>query len=557
MKKRLVQLLPLFAILGTWILLYRNYPDAPAPLGPHEGLGWWGWFDQGQYLKISEQWSNLDFFNPDKYYPPLYPGIIGLIWPIFGKSGYIVLDAGCALLFSLLLIQIFRSYLSIIIIFLSVALAYGFNSHIFAQWVIPWTTNLSSVLIIYLAWLLHRQYQHLESTSAEHKNTTKNVYSNQRQDLTIALGICAAMLALRPFEIIPCLILTLGIWNNAVKSSLLESKSCLGDSQHSPKQWQQWKHLILNLAPTIIPAFLLVITYATYNILTFGSLEPSYSKEINSMGFNFLDIGFKYASLVNDSSVFGIKDGHLTNLVPWYPLMIAAALIGAFTLATPIRYLIAASLISQISYLGFNDLVPTGLFTFNNIHYFTWSIAVIGVASFATIANIFNVNILSKKSSRKSIVATIFSLIAIAVVMGSCKPTILETTVKSPQWTILCEQAQERQDTFYTRVSAFHQEVKSSKPAFSRLLILEIETESKNENIHTANASELALSINKKKLTYRKDWRFVSKSRDGKTLLAILLQHEIPLSNLKIDLKIGSGSNIHILNPCKLYTNGQ
>lgn len=554
MNKKLITLLTLISVIGAWILLYHTTPGAPQPLGRYEGIGWWGWFDQGEYLKITEQFSNLDFFNPDKLYPPLYPGIAALLWPIFKEYGYIILDAGCTLLFFLLLIKIFRDYLTPFAVLLAVAFAYGFNRILFDQWVIPWTTNLSSLLIIFLAYLLHRQYRSEQRTYKESENMDDSSSTNSRKYLALAFAICAAILTLRPYEIIPCLVLTLGIGRHTLLQTINASTHQQSNVNNQSRRLKQWKKRALNLAPTLIPAALIIIAYTTYNLLTFGSIEPSYSKVVSKLGFNFLDIAFKYASLVNDSSVFGIKDGHLTNLVPWYPLMMAAAIGGTLTLATPIRYLIAASLISQLSYLGFNDLVPTGLFKFYNIHYFTWSISVIGVASFATIINLIKINTASKQRSRKTIFISIFYIVSLAVFLGSCKPNIRQTIVKSPEWITICAHGPENQEENYTQITAFHQQVESSKPFLSRLLILELPTESQNETIHTANGSELALSINGKSLTYRKDWRLVRRIRDGKSLLAILLQHDIPLTSTKIELKISSKSNVSTNEACKFYS---
>lgn len=195
------------------------------------------------------------------------------------------------------------------------------------------------------------------------------------------------MLTLRPFEILPSAALTLDFGIKAwQEAAITNPPECQPASKKG--SFASFLRATLRLAPTLIPAAAIITAYALYNIETFGSIEPSYSKEINSMGFNFSDLLFKYGSLVNDSRVYGTDTGYLTHIVPWYPLMIAGALIGVFTLSRPIRYLIAASLLSQASYLGFNDLVPTGLFIFNNIHYFTWSVAVIGVSSIATAINL-------------------------------------------------------------------------------------------------------------------------------------------------------------------------
>jgi hypothetical protein len=72
-----------------------------------------------------------------------------------------------------------------------------------------------------------------------------------------------------------------------------------------------------------------------------------------------------------------------------------------------------------------------------------------------------------------------------------------------------------------TRISASYIKGKSSmpasSPASSRLIILQLPTDSNNNQIHTANADQLDLALNGQKLIYRRDWRLVSKKKTRKT----------------------------------------
>ena len=144
-----------------------------------------------------------------------------------------------------------------------------------------------------------------------------------------------------------------------------------------------------------------VALYALYNLKTFGSWEPSYSKTINSMGFSPWDLGFKFISLVTDSSAYGIDDGHLSHALPLVIPLSVLSVLSLLLLAVPQKLLVVAALINFISYMSFNDLVPTGLFTFNNIHYFTWSIAVFAVSAISILKVLIQTSIHKPKFRRR------------------------------------------------------------------------------------------------------------------------------------------------------------
>ena len=150
-----------------WLMLYQAHPAAPAPLGSHPGDGWWGWFDQGQYLKITKQLSAGDWFNPDKYYPPLYSAIPAALDKFLGSSeAYFVTDIALCLTFFGGLFLNFKHYLNPLAALGSVVLMYGLSGITYEQWIIPWTTNLSSTLLIWIGLLLNWESPYAKATTA-------------------------------------------------------------------------------------------------------------------------------------------------------------------------------------------------------------------------------------------------------------------------------------------------------------------------------------------------------------------------------------------------------
>ena len=193
-----------------WLMLYQAHPAAPTPLGSHSSEGWWGWFDQGQYLKITSQFAAGDWFNDDKYYPPLYPAIPAIINKFLGRTeSYVLTDLALCLSFFGGLFLYFRTYLNPSLALGSVVLMYGLTSITYEQWVIPWTTNLSSALLIAISLLLSWEY------NSQRANQT---WMNGRS--TAAWWFTTMMIWVRPFEIIPAAVLSIGLTAIQIKRAI-------------------------------------------------------------------------------------------------------------------------------------------------------------------------------------------------------------------------------------------------------------------------------------------------------------------------------------------------
>ena len=177
----------------------------------HGGDGWWGWFDQKQYHHITQQLASADFFNPQKYYPPLYPAIPSITSNALGSTvSYIITDFTLCLIFFTSLFFLFKKHLNPLITLASYALIYGTSSIAYQQWVIPWTTNLSSVFLIIISLLVSQEY----------KNRDRQAIPLLNIRVSVSFAITGFMLWVRPFEVIPAGILCIGIIAIQIKSLL-------------------------------------------------------------------------------------------------------------------------------------------------------------------------------------------------------------------------------------------------------------------------------------------------------------------------------------------------
>ncbi|MDA7623039.1 hypothetical protein N8645_00745 [bacterium] len=530
---RLCLIISISLVSITWLLVYKSHPAAPLPLGSHDGIGWWGWFDQMQYLHITKQFASADFFNPEKYYPPLYPAIPSITNNALGSTiSYIATDFTLSLIFFTSLLFLFKEYLNPLITLASVALVYGTSSITYQQWVIPWTTNLSSVFLIIISLLVSHEY----------KNRSRQTIPALNIRASVSFALTGLMLWVRPFEIIPAGVLCIGMLGIQIKSQLSLSKNL-------PLTRKISQSIRLLSVPLVFLTGV-VSLYAIYNLKTFGSWVPSYSKTINSMGFSPWDVGFKFISLVTDSSTYGLHDGHLTHRLPLFIPLALISLIGMIFLKWPLKLLVLAALASFTSYLTFNDLVPTGLFTFNNLHYFTWSIAVIG----ATATTSLKIIVLKSKNQKNfrtkqlPIItgALVLSTIIILNKTPNPNPMALETTqaimlCKSPE--LKNSTDQEHSATFLFNKKTTPENRSSEK---TRLLELNIKTKSDPTQVHLAHQELIKLTLNQKQLFYRKDWRFVTRTEEETNKLSILLHKPVSSEDLRGIITIGLDSNIDL-----------
>ena len=516
-----------------WLIVYQSHPAAPPPLGTHSGIGWWGWFDQNQYLQITKQFISADYFNPQKYYPPLYPAIASITSGLLGiTSAYIITDLALCLLFFGTLFYLFKKYLNPLIVLGSVALAYGATSIAYEQWVIPWTTNLSSVLLISISYLASQEYQNRDRQNIGLLNGRAS----------ISFAMTGFMIWVRPFEIIPAGILCIGLIAFQLKSRLSKTK------ESSPSK--KISNLLQLLLAPLLSFAIVVLLYAIYNLKTFGSFEPSYSKTINSMGFSPWDIGFKFISLVTNSSAYGLSDGHLSYHLPLFVPLALLSIASLFFLEWPLKFLVLAALTSFTSYLTFNDLVPTGLFTFNNLHYFTWSIAVIGISAISSLKIIIQKSKHQQSFREKQLPLLTGAVVLISIVVLHKSPAPNTVALETSPATILCTSEQVSENVnrssavmFQFKKKPNHADERNQK---TRLLKLDVQTDSSPTQIHVAHSELIELTLNQKQLFYRKDWRLVNRKGEGGNKLSILLHKPVSSADLSGIITIGLDSNINI-----------
>ena len=77
---------------------------------------------------MTEQFLANDFFNSDRYYPPLYPAIAALSSYFVADYGYTLIDISCSLICVYAAIKIYSKHkFDCILILLFILAAYAFH----------------------------------------------------------------------------------------------------------------------------------------------------------------------------------------------------------------------------------------------------------------------------------------------------------------------------------------------------------------------------------------------------------------------------------------------
>lgn len=342
----------LLVICVLWQTTYISWKPVPGN-NPEYPLGWWGWFDQGNYLRAANALLEGNFSPSEHYYPPLYSLIGAAFVGLFPYHAFYFVDLASTLGFFLLFVFTTRRSIgfwpAVIIGFSFI----GVFNVIRLQWVIPWTSTVSAVLIGAALFLFDRY-------DRARRDRSWGPVAHGLNALLFGLA-CGLQFPLRPGDLAVMAPIAL-CYGVLVVIDLIR-----GDpSQRRAAIWTAVAG-VLGLLPGAVIMF-------GFNLLTFGDLLGGYFALAVSRGFYFADFGEKLFSLVVASHLIYLERG-----ADWFSkLPIIALCFGfipaALLFARPLvfRLAAAAALAQIVLYFSFADALPTGTFRYWNIHYFKW-----------------------------------------------------------------------------------------------------------------------------------------------------------------------------------------
>jgi hypothetical protein len=349
--RRLLDLRWVMALIAViYAYTYFSLPATPGNSPFAHPLGWWGWFDQGEYLKSANALLHRDLTWDKHLYPPLYPAIGAIFLNWSSGHPYFLPDLLCWLWFVFAFIRFADRYLprwsGLVLLFGSTIV----NHEILENFVIPWTTTLSMALlatgILGLVWL-----------EEVREGKRKRINGWHMFIVAVSLGLLAPT---RPID--------------AVVGALLGLAFLIA-------YWRARRTAAANL-PAPSRALPLAVfggaigsaIFFVFNKVVFGNPLGLYIHTASSNGYFPADLPEKFISLwLDGKTLYGVNHAGLTEHYPWLFLSLAGLiwvlLRGDFLL----RVAALAIGLLFLLYLPYSDLLPISLWRVLNIHYFKWT----------------------------------------------------------------------------------------------------------------------------------------------------------------------------------------
>ena len=340
--------------LARYLSMYELPGNSPYP------LGWWGWWDQSQYLKSAAAFSvgNLD---PSQHWYPLgYPLLGAVLFKIAPTHAFFFINLASFVGFGLLLILLARQWgLSGWVGVIAILIGAVFPFVLSEQYVIPWTTTPTATLYAGFFWIYGRII--IRGISPER--------------LTLMAILAAMVMVIRPVDILALSPAVLHTTYQAV---------CLYKSGEDARLLA-----IKSMTYGLIAGGSILGLYLILHVAIYGFHFSEYMRISSKIGFDLSIIPFRYCMIFSDPRDFFGKG---TGILERYPLMN----IGLFSLVYTTLFwrrffgITTAIWVTFGLYLAYIDFLPSGIWHYKNIHYFKWIFPFLVLLSFVVLVEVIH-----------------------------------------------------------------------------------------------------------------------------------------------------------------------
>src|SRR5262245_42859488 len=336
-------------IAVIYVYIYFSLPYTPGNSFEYP-LGWWGWFDQGEYLKAAHAILHGDLTQDKHIYPPLYPAVGAIFIKWSSGHPYFLPDLLCWLWFVFAFIRFADRYVprwSGLVLLCGATIV---NHEVLQNYVIPWTSTLSMALlatgILGLVWLQDVR-----------EGKRKQISGWQGIIVPFSLGLLAPT---RPVD--------------AVIGAVLGLALLIG-------YWRARRNVAANLPapgrflPLAVISFAIgPALYFVFNKVVFGNPLGGYIQSQRANGFFPVDLPEKFISLwLDGKTLYGEDNAGLTEHYPWLFLSLAGLVWALLRGDALLRVVALAIGLLFALYMPYGDLLPISLWRYKNIHYFKWT----------------------------------------------------------------------------------------------------------------------------------------------------------------------------------------
>ena len=336
----------MIAVAVVYVFAYVNYGEVRPGSSPQYPLGWWGWFDQGQYLKCAAGLARASLTSDTYLYPLGYPAMGALFYAWMPDHAFLIPDLILVVGIGLLLFEIAKRLITPVEALLLMAVfIFCYRGLLSDTLVVPWNT----IPTHFLAYAVILLVAFGPAT---------------RTRVLLAAGCVGFMYLCRPADAF-CMALLVGV----------------GVLRLSTWSERFWTGLWCLATVSLFWGFVLLV-----NQTVFGSWITPYEKIVRSIGFGSYPFLQKlFWLMVNGVPVFHERGITLTSHFPWLLLVIPGAAcfahryrLGAFGVFLSIG-------ITYFLYFQFNDFWPTNLFPYHLVHYLAWTFPILALLAYLSI----------------------------------------------------------------------------------------------------------------------------------------------------------------------------
>jgi hypothetical protein len=146
-----------------------------------------------------------------------------------------------------------------------------------------------------------------------------------------------------------------------------------------------WRMPLRSIAAMVGAGAALLAGFAALHLSIYGARWSDYVMLSREYGLNFADLTWKsYVLLVDPAQWFPGETGLLREM-PWLLLGAAGLIVGLAVLRGPARALWlclgSAALAYCLVLFAYVDLLPSGMWRYNNVHYFKWLLPMLALAT--------------------------------------------------------------------------------------------------------------------------------------------------------------------------------
>lgn len=337
----------LFTVLGIFLVAYFAHPALPGNNADYP-LGWWGWFDQGEYLKSAKAIASKNFESANYYYPPLYP-ILGSLFAVgVPMHAFTLVNIACFLIFAHCFVTTGKRYVGwgwAVTIFVATLL---FSKHSVQVWTEPWTSSLVSAIIAFLI------------MEIDQGNRSNFQISRVRLALWGSLG--GAVFLARPADaVVMSPLFIYAAWR-------LWHQTPHKDTVQVPIRGS-----IKSTLAMVVPGIVGIGLFVGFNVFVHGSAGGRYFAMAETNGFHAGDLLEKTVSLVLDAgTLYNVPSESIFSKAKWLALFVPASIYCVMRGTATTRLILVVITIQLLIYFPYADLLPTGVWHYHNIHYFKW-----------------------------------------------------------------------------------------------------------------------------------------------------------------------------------------